>query len=107
RHRRGVAEPRAVIDIVGAEAGTYQLLEQIRLFVRALGRAKSGQRVRPVAVADFLGTAGGTVERLVPGGFAEMRPRVRRVDEFVRHLRYAVFADHRLEQALWNGDVVE
>ena len=36
-----------------------------------------------------------------------MRPRVRRVDELVRHLRHAVLADHRLQQALRIGDVVE
>ena len=45
RHRRGVAEPRAVVDVVGAEAGAHQLLEQIGLFVRALGRAEAGERV--------------------------------------------------------------
>ena len=100
RHRRGVAEPRAVIDVVGAEAGAHQLLEQIGLFVRALGRAEAGERLRAVAVADFLQAAGGAVERLLPGRLAEMRPRVRRIDELVRHLRHAVLADHRLQQAL-------
>ena len=54
RHRRGVAQPRAVIDIVGAETGAHEFLEQIGFFVRALGRAEAGQRLRPVAVADFL-----------------------------------------------------
>ena len=81
RHRRGVAQPRAVIDIVGAEAGAHQFLEQIGLFVRALGRAEAGQRPRPVAVADFLQARGGAVERLFPGRFAEMRPGIGRVDQ--------------------------
>ena len=80
RHRRGVAQPRAVIDVVGAEAGAHQLLEQVGLFVRALGRAETGQRLRAVAVADFLQAGRGAVERLVPGRFAEMRPRIGRVD---------------------------
>ncbi len=61
RHRRGVAEPRAVIDIVGAEAGAHQLLEQIGLLVRALGRAEAGKRARAVAVADVLQARGGAV----------------------------------------------
>ena len=89
-HQRGdrgsMAEPRAVIDIVGAEAGAHQLLEQISLFVRAFGRAEAGQPLRAVAVADLLQARGGAVERLVPGRFAEMRPRIRRIDEFVRNL---------------------
>ena len=54
RHRRGVAQPGAVIDIVGAETGAHQFLEQIGFFVGAFGRAETGERVRPVAVADFL-----------------------------------------------------
>ena len=45
RDRRGVAQPRAVIDIVGAEAGAHQLLEQIGFLVGALGRAEAGQRL--------------------------------------------------------------
>ena len=53
RDRRGVAQPRAVVDIVGAEAGAHQLLEQIGLLVRALGRAEAGERLRPMRVADL------------------------------------------------------
>ena len=44
RHRRGVAQPGAVVDIVAAEPGAHQLLEEIGLLVRALGRAEPGQR---------------------------------------------------------------
>ena len=87
RHRGGVAEPRAVVDIVGAEAGAHQLLEQIGLFVRALGRAEAGERARTVAVADFLQARGGAVERLLPGRLAEMRPRVGRIDQIVGGFR--------------------
>ena len=42
--RRGVAQARAMIDVVGAEAGAHQLLEEIRLLVRALGGAEAGER---------------------------------------------------------------
>src|SRR4029079_15868648 len=72
RHRRGVAQPRAMIDISGAEADANELLEQIGLFVRTLGRAETGQRLRPVAVAAFFQSGGGAIERLVPGRLAEM-----------------------------------
>ena len=37
RDRRGVAEPRAVVDVVGAEAGAHQLLEQVGFLVRSIG----------------------------------------------------------------------
>jgi hypothetical protein len=47
-----VAEPRAVIHVVGAEAGAHQLLEQIGFLVRSLGRAEAGQRIGPDPVAD-------------------------------------------------------
>ncbi len=107
RHRRGVAQPRAVVDVVGAEAGADQLLEQIGLFVRALGRAEAGQRARPVAVADFLQAGGGALHRLFPGRFAEMRPRVCRIDQIVGGFADAVLAHHRLRQALRIADVVE
>jgi len=49
--RGGMAQPRAVIDVVAAEAGAHQLLEQIGLFVGALGRAEARQRARTVAVS--------------------------------------------------------
>ena len=107
RHRGGVAEPRAVIDIVGAEAGAHQLLEQIGLLVRALGRAEAGERARAVAVADFREALGGAVHRLLPGRLAEMRPRIGRIDQIVGRLADAVPADHRLGQALRIADVVE
>ena len=48
-HRRGVAQPRAVVDVVGAKALADQLLEQIGLFVGTLGRPEPGQRRRSVA----------------------------------------------------------
>ena len=50
---RGVAQPRAVIDIVAAESQAHQLLEQVRLFVAALRRAESCQRLAAVGVAQL------------------------------------------------------
>ena len=86
RHRGGVAEAGAVVDIVGVEAGADQLLEQEGLLVAALGRAEAGQGVAAVAVADGGQAAGGDLERLVPAGLAEMRPGVARVDAGIDRL---------------------
>ena len=44
RDRGRMAKPRAVVDVVRAEAGAHQLLEQIGLLVGALGRAEAGER---------------------------------------------------------------
>src|SRR6202040_3559660 len=103
----GMAEPRAMVDVVGAESGANQLLEEISLLVRAFRRAEAGERLRAVAIADFRQSGRGTVERFVPGRLAEMRPRVRRVDPFVRNLWHAVLADQRPQQSLRMGNIVE
>jgi hypothetical protein len=46
--RRGVAEPGAVVNIVGAYNRPGQLLDQVILFVGALRRAEHAHRVRAV-----------------------------------------------------------
>ena len=71
RHRRGVAQARAVIDVVAAKAGAHQLLEQIGFFVCAFGGAKTGQGVFALGVANRAKFGGSEVERFVPGRFAE------------------------------------
>src|SRR5216110_3578737 len=43
RDRRGVAKARAMVDVVGAEAGAHQLLEEISLLVGAFSRPEAGQ----------------------------------------------------------------
>ena len=65
--RGGMAEPGAVIDVVGSESGAHQLLKEISLFVGALGGAKAGERLRAVAVANCFQAGGGAVERFLPG----------------------------------------
>jgi hypothetical protein len=89
------------------EADAYQLLEQVGLFIRALGRAETGERFGAITVANFLQAAGGAVERLLPGRLAEMRPRIARIDLLVRDFGYALLADHRLQQALRIAHIVE
>ena len=107
RNRRGVAQPGAVIDIVGAETGAHQLLEQIGLLVRALGRAETGQRLDALLVADFDETLGRDVERLFPRRFAEMREGIGRIDLVVGILLRVRQPHQRLGQAMRMMDVVE
>ena len=105
RHRGGVAEPRAMVDIVAAEPGADQLLEQIGLLVRALGRAEPGQRAGPVAIADALRPRrrDRAPPPSSPGGNAckgwPDRPGI--------VLRDAVLADQRLGQPVGVVGVVE
>ena len=96
-----------MVDIVGAEAGAHQLLEQIGLLVRAFRGAEAGERARAVAVADFHQALGGAVERLLPGRRAEMRPRIGRIDQIVGGLGDAVLAHQRLRQPMRMAHIVE
>src|SRR5262245_29935755 len=102
-----MAQPRAMVDIVGAEAGAHQLLEQIGLLIRTFGGAEAGERARSVPVADLYQALGGAIERLLPGGRTEMRPRIGRIDQVVGGLGDAVLADERLGQAVRVGHIVE
>ena len=104
RDRGGVAEPRAVVDVVRAEAGADQLLDQIRLLVRALGRAEARERAAAVAVADRAQARGGDVERLLPARLAEVGPAdCAGSIGVVDHLGHARLADQRLRQAVAGG----
>jgi len=101
-----------VIDVVRAEAGTHQFLEQIGLLVAALGRAEAGQRFRSAAVvgaaiADVCQRAAGEVERFFPGGFAEHVTPAVRVHAEVGRFRHAGLADQRHRQALLVVRVIE
>ena len=51
---RCMAQPRAVVDVVGSEAGAHELLEQVRFLVAAFRRAEARERVRTARVADAL-----------------------------------------------------
>ncbi len=105
--RGGVAEPRAVIDVVGPEPRAHELLEQIRLLVRPLGTAEAGERAGPGAVADAQQAGGGAVHRFLPRRLAELRPRPRRVEAIRRILGRAVDADQRRRQTVGMREVVE
>jgi hypothetical protein len=102
--RRGVAQPRAVVDVVGAEALADQLLEQIGFLVGALGRAEAG-KARRRALRGCRFQAGGALS----SASSQVASRKYRGDGFVqRHedvaaLGRVVAADQRLGQALRAG----
>src|SRR5712691_9727024 len=102
-----MAEPGAVIDIVGAEAGAHQLLKEIGLLVGALGGAKTGKRPRAVAIANFFQAGGGAVERFLPRRGPKMRPWIGGIDRVMRVLAHAILADQRLRQTMRMVHVVE
>ena len=100
-----MAQPRAVVHVVAAKAGAHQLLEQVGLFVAALGRAKARQRLAAVRVAQALELACGQVQRFVPGRFAEGVAPVGTVGAHL--LGHAGLADQRHRQAVGVVGVVE
>ena len=66
-----MAEPGAVVDVVRAEAGADELLEEVGLLVGALRRAEAGDRARPAGGVDLPQPARHQVQGLVPGGLPE------------------------------------
>ena len=101
----GVAQARAVVDVVGAEARADQLLEEVGLLVGALRRAEAGDRPRAVLAVDGLQAAGRQVERLLPRRLAEVRHDLVVVDDPARPLAPAALAAHvGAERALRVGD---
>ena len=107
RDARRMAQARAVIDVVRAETGADELLEQVRLLVRTLGRAEAGERAAAMRIADALQRAAGERQRLLPCRFAEHRQRIGRVHDEIRRLRHAGLADQRLGEALPVMHVIE
>ena len=96
-----------MIDVVRAEAGAHQLLEEVRLFVGAFGGAETGERPLAVGIADLTKSLGRDVERFFPGGLAEDVLPVVGIDDEVLVLRHARLADQRLGQAMLVLNVVE
>jgi hypothetical protein len=62
-----MAQPRAVVHVVGAEAAR-QFLEQVVFLVGAAGRGQKAQGVRPVLLAQGQEAGGHQIKRLVPAG---------------------------------------
>src|SRR5882672_9850139 len=102
-----MAEPRAVVDVVGLEARAHELLEQIGLLVRALRRAESRQRLAAAPVEDLLEPRGRACQRLFPGRLAKYFEAVGVGLRAVDVARRAVAAHERLGETLRRRDVVE
>ena len=66
-----MAQASAVVDVVRAKTRTHQLLEQIRLFVTALGRAKTRQGFFAMCVSQLFELAASQSQGFVPRRFAE------------------------------------
>ena len=80
-HAGGVAQPGAVVHVVGVEPGPDQLLEEVGLLVGALGRAEAGDRAGPAVGADLGQPPGDQVQRLLPGRLPEVRQHLGVVDQ--------------------------
>jgi len=68
-HRGGMSEPRAVVDVVGADDGPGEFLCQVIFFVGNFGGDKDADAVRSVGVNDFAKTIRDNLYGLVPVRF--------------------------------------
>ena len=108
RDARRMAQARAVVDVVGPEAGAHQLLEQIRLFVRALGGTETGERPLAVGIAR-VAQALWPRRRALPPRWPRGRPRCQLSGSTTKSLCFgdARLADQRLGEAMRMLHVVE
>src|SRR5689334_3993009 len=88
-----MADARARIDVVVAEAGSDQLLDEVSFLVAAAGRGDSTNRVPSVLGLDPLQLAGGVRDGFLPRHFA---PRI-------TDLR----ADHGLQNTIRMGGIAD
>ena len=99
----GVAEAGAVVDVVRVERRADQLLEEVGLLVRALGRAEAGDRARSPLGMDLAKAPRGQVQCLVPARLAEVGEHLVVVHESAGLVSLAApLALHvRAERPLW------
>src|SRR2546426_4795150 len=101
-----MAKARAVVNVVGAEAGAHQLLEQISLFVGPLCRAEARQGVA-IFLPDALQPLGRSRQGFLPRGLAENLAPVARIDYEVGRFFDPFFSDQRLRQPVRMVRIVE
>ena len=106
-HTGGMAETRAMVDVIGAEAHAHQFLEQIGFFIAALGGTETRQRILAVGVSNLCQRQAGQIERLFPARFAEHIAPVFRVHIEVGGFGHTGLADQRLGEALFVMRVIE
>ena len=107
RDGRGVAQPGAMVDVVGAKARAHQLLDQVGLLVRALRRAEARERRGAVALENPAQARSRDVEGLVPARFAEVGVGVGRVEIEGCGFGRVVAPDQRRGQAVGMTHIVE
>ena len=95
---RRVTQARAVVDVVRPPGRADQLLEQVGLFVGALGAAEARHAVGAVLIADGGQLARHQVEGLVPAGLAEGGQDLRVVHYAARATPPVVLAPDVLRQ---------
>src|SRR5580692_608106 len=110
-HQRGdtgcVAKAGAVIDVVGAEAGAHQFLEQIRLFVGAFSGPKTSERPLAISIPDLPKSLRRDVQCFFPTSLAENLLPVVGVNDEILDLRKSRLTDKRFGQAMLVLDVIE
>ena len=80
-----------MVDMIRSDHCPSQFLQEVVLFVRALGRGQKGNAVGPLLLFDLLETRSDHVEGFIPGGFVELsipfdqglRQSLTVLDEFV------------------------
>ena len=109
RDARRVAQARAVVDVVGAEAGAHELLEQVRLLVRCPWPSRSPRaRFGPCVSRICAQRAAGERQRLVPAS-PRGTPAADSAGSIVKSADFGMpgLPDQRLRQPLRMRDVVE
>ena len=105
--RRRMTQASTVVDIIGTESGTYQLLEKIGLFIATFCRPEPRQRRRPLLLKHPLQTINCKVERFVPRGLSKHAQWLGRIKVIVQALGHSVAANQRCSNALRVIHVIE
>ena len=71
RDAAGVAEARAMVDVVGLQHSAHEFLEDVIVFVGRFGAGIGGDAIAAVFAHQAAEAAGDEILRLVPAGFAE------------------------------------
>ena len=101
-----MAQAGTVIHMVGAKAGTHQLLEQPRLFVGTLGAAEPRQGIRAMGRFKVHKPAGGSLQGFIPARLAEMRQRFGGVEVRVDSLCDTLATNQRGNKPGWMARIV-
>src|SRR5919108_5254180 len=95
-----------MVHVVGAKTGAHQLLEQISLFVTALGATKACQGLGSMLIPDLAQAACGAIHRLLPSGLAEIPVDLLGKDD-IHGLGRPLAPDEGFGQAVFVMDIVK